>query len=176
MEKTKCDDFCKKKVEEKCKKNDADKKKNPMPTKSKIEAIFKKTLQQCKTPEEREEVKKKYKQQLEFIKNAQKLFKTMYNKKRMLKECNDQYCNPTCKGTMYEDEPGTGYLNTLNKLYKDPKTVDIYVKSRKKYFNGKKSVLQDNFNEKITPTKRNRLKKEGALSGCIHEKNNCSIM
>lgn len=95
--------------------------------------------------------------------------------------CNDSYCNPTCKGTIFE--PGTKIPNAVFtkgkkllslQLKNTPKMIPkanktfnhIMTNMRQNIFGTKKNVLKDGFYEKLPSDKVKLLKKEGAISGC----------
>jgi len=157
-----CKDFCRKSVNKTIKHNRSLLKSVPKLTKTKLDSLYKKALKN--RPQELKKIKEEYKRMLKFIIFTKKNDKTLFDKKKISQECNMHYCNPGCKGTIYEDEPGTSYIKTLPQ-----KTRSIIINLRKKLFNGKKSILENNFNEKITTRKKNELKKQGAISGCVNE-------
>jgi len=92
--------------------------------------------------------------------------------KKMEKEMNEQcikgYCNPSCKGTLYES--GSALPKSLTAEIKKKKSGDLLlgiVKGvRKQIFGKKTSVLKGDFYEKIPSKKLSELKKQGAISGC----------
>jgi len=157
----KCKNFCKDRVAKTLKNNKSDKK---LVSKSKIKEIYKKSLKKCKTEEERQKVEEEYKKKMEGIEIMNEMFKKLNDKKLMLDTCNTQYCNEGCKGTLYEDEPGT-----VLKEKKTPKDYNSLLGTRKRMFNGKKSILEDNFYEKLSPSTVKKLKKQGAISGCTND-------
>jgi hypothetical protein len=120
------------------------------------------------TKEEKTQAKK----QIKFVKGFEKLF----NDKSIMKNCLKNNCNPGCKGTIYEDEPGTEYEKSLNKEFsKLPKPkgkittydlINLFLQQRKKLFNGAKSITIDNFAPNISTKKRNQMKRDGAISCC----------
>lgn len=174
-------DFCKTYVAKTMKKDKEDSKKWNLPSKSKAEAMFKLAIKKAKTEEEREKIKKEYKIGLEQIKKAKRMQKEFYKmrtKKVLMEQCKQIYCNEGCKGTIYEDEPGTEYIKSIKKNYpNDPKSDEMFLNIRKGIFKGKQSVLKDNFFEEVSSQKRNKLIKEGATSGCgnVNIDTNCAI-
>jgi hypothetical protein len=95
----------------------------------------------------------------------------------------EEYCNPGCKGTIFQD--GTFTQKELEDMVRrNPfspdwteedfhKIVAIYKQRRSKMFrkrNGtttkKRSVLNRDFYEKLGETRVAKLKKQGAISGC----------
>jgi hypothetical protein len=73
--------------------------------------------------------------------NVSKKVKEKREKLR-LNECLREYCNPTCKGTYYDE--------SIKKNYIDPK-----------------DRIKDGFHEKLSTSDINKMKKMGAISGCI---------
>jgi hypothetical protein len=95
--------------------------------------------------------------------------------------CNDAYCNPTCKDTLFEsgDKVPKAVFTKGKKLLSlqlknTPKLIPKATKSfnhmmtnmRQNIFGTKKNVLKNGFYEKIPSNKVKLLKKEGAISGC----------
>jgi len=157
----KCKNFCKDRVAKTIKKNKSDKK---LASKSKFKEIYKKSLKKCKTDEERQKVEEEYKKKIEGVEIMEEMFKKINKKKTLLDTCNAQYCNKGCKGTIYEDEPGTAFKEKIG-----TKEYASYMGSRKRLFNGKKSILEDNFYENLSLSKVKKLKKQGAVSGCTND-------
>jgi hypothetical protein len=108
----------------------------------------------------------------------EEFYKTLLNGPKLTKEgkekmdklkldtCVKDYCNPTCKDTMYESgkELSEGYI----KKYKmSGKTKKIWSNNRKRIFNDKTNVLKDGFYEKLSTSDINKMKKMGAVSGCV---------
>lgn len=160
-----CKNYCERKTNKTLKKNAMQMKK--IPTKSQLNLQYKKSLKKCKTEEEKENAKKIYDGHLKNISLMKSILK-LKKKKFSNDLCKIEYCNEGCKKTMYEDEPGTEFENHMKK--KEPKFVDSFMLARKRLFNGKKSIIKDNFNEKINASKVKQMKKEGAISGCVHER------
>lgn len=118
----------------------------------KLESIVKKTLKKLKIP---------YKK----LSAAQK--------KRIGEQCITGFCNPGCKGTLYE--PGKGVPKKLiddikkNKTLKKKereKLIKITKEMRALIFNKKTDVLKDGFYEKFDKKLKKEYKEHGALSGC----------
>jgi len=88
------------------------------------------------------------------------------------KLCKEAFCNPSCKGTIFQNNEFPKELEKKieKKFKKTLKENDIkeIIKSLKEMrntlFKGKKTILKDNFY--INLKNVNKLKKEGALSGC----------
>jgi hypothetical protein len=82
-----------------------------------------------------------------------------------LDNCKNDYCNATCKNTMYE--PGNKLSKSFVKRLK-LKTSETYFHTRRKeIFGNKTNVLKDGFYEKISSRDVNEMKKLGAISGCV---------
>jgi hypothetical protein len=80
------------------------------------------------------------------------------------------YCNKTCKNTLLE--AGINKYPTLPKeLTRDKelkaRMTKIQKDNKKELFGDKDNVLKDGFYEKLSPQKVNKLKKNGATSGCV---------
>jgi hypothetical protein len=116
-----------------------------------------------------------------FVKNAQKFFNrfsktlkmkpmkfTEKQKKEYRKNCLKLYCNPTCKGTVFQD--GKEFPKNIEINSKDKKVRKLATQLlkgiRKEIFGKKNSVLKDDFYEKLNSKTVKDLKKKGALSGC----------
>ena len=78
--------------------------------------------------------------------------------KDIMKQCKKGYCNPGCKGTIFQN--GNFPKNT------SPIMLSIMKSLRNKMFKGKKSVLNKNFYEKLKKKNVACAKKRGATSGC----------
>lgn len=90
------------------------------------------------------------------------------DKSFFLESCKKQYCNKGCSETIFEDEPGTKYSKMIKSKY-GPSMRNIFMTTRKKIFNGKKSVLNDNFYENLNKSDVKKAKKMGAISGCYRK-------
>ena len=96
--------------------------------------------------------------------------KTKKEQDKMLKTCKKTFCNPPCKGTIFQDDKlPQEVLDDINNNKdlkdKDKKMVIEMVKNtRKNIFKNKKTVLKDGFYEELENV--DKLKKEGATSGC----------
>ncbi len=95
------------------------------------------------------------------------------DRKLLHKQCMKGYCNPDCKGTLFED--GKGLPKELIDDFKEqypnnPKMVKAMVAmaniTRKQIFGKDKSVLKNSFYKKLTRKNVQSAKKDGALSGC----------
>ena len=88
--------------------------------------------------------------------------------KEMNAECIKGYCNPSCKGTLYES--GRALPKSLTAEIKKKKSgalvLGIVKGLRKEIFGKKTSVLKEDFYENISSKNVSELKKQGAISGC----------
>ena len=81
--------------------------------------------------------------------------------KELMKKCKLGYCNPTCKGTIYQN--GKNFPKNL----KVPSPLLSIIKGvRKNIFKNKTSVLKNSFYEKLKSKNVMCAKKRGATSGC----------
>ena len=95
--------------------------------------------------------------------SKKKTFSVSKKEKAMLeKMCKNIYCNPGCKGTIYQNN---SFPKELEKKY-SKKLIDKLKKKRKELFKGHKSVLVNNFYKDLKNTTVKKLKKKGAISGC----------
>ena len=147
-------------------------------------------------PKQLEEIKKKMSEKVtnkmtkNFSPSHKKIFiknfnKCLFKKNKKLKEienknCKNMYCNKTCKNTLFEKgnkmskaalksfknhlAAGINNPKTLKSAYKQ--SVKMLTHIRHNIFGNKKNVLKGNFYEKLSPKTVNKLKKEGAISGC----------
>jgi hypothetical protein len=86
--------------------------------------------------------------------------------KSVMNDCLSDYCNPTCKDTIYESgkELSEGFIKKNNK---SEKRIKFYRWMRKTKLNNKTNVLKDGFYEKLSTSDINKMKKMGAISGCV---------
>ena len=117
-----------------------------------------------------------------FIKNFNKSFflKDKKTKEWEKQNCKNSYCNPKCKDTLFQEGtkiPKEVFKHSKSRLshtIKEPKlfarTYKNTVKSlkhiRKHIFGEKKNILKNDFYEKLPLKTINKLKKQGAISGC----------
>ena len=111
-----------------------------------------------------------------FTRNIAKLIKVKpkyQTRKNLLKVCVSAYCNKDCKDTFFEKgkKLPSAFLNppfAKGHTAKARKWYRNFVSdSRKEVFGRKTNVLKDSFYEKISKTNVDKMKKEGALSGCV---------
>jgi|LakMenEpi03Aug12_release.lakeMendotaPanAssembly.Ray.scaffolds.fasta_scaffold1026730_1 hypothetical protein len=109
-------------------------------------------------------------------KSIAKLLKTKpryQTRKNLLKVCIPTYCNKDCKDTFFEKgkKLPTAVLNpsfSKGSTAKGRKWYRNFVSdSRKEVFGRKINVLKDSFYEKLPKKSVDRMKKQGALSGCV---------
>jgi hypothetical protein len=91
--------------------------------------------------------------------------------------CKSKYCNPKCKETWFVDsdeefEKGMKKIKDRAANSKEEKKlaqdqIDYFTQGRKDMFEGKSSVLNDNFYKGLSPYAVKKLRNEGAISGCI---------
>ena len=86
--------------------------------------------------------------------------------KHNMKDCAQKFCNPECKGTIFETR--TDLSPELKAEYKDfPGFITVLKNRKKELFKGRKTVLKDGFYYKMKPKTRKASEKKGAISGCI---------
>ena len=110
---------------------------------------------------------KKLTQQKANTKITKKLIQERSNKIR--KTCAKTYCNPGCKGTIFEKgkDISPSAINNAGLTPKNKKILkEILTDIRKDLFKGKNNVLNQNFYEETPKKKVAQLKKQGALSLC----------
>ena len=99
------------------------------------------------------------------IKDIQDKLKTKEFKDETKKLCKDSFCNPTCKGTIFQNEKFPKELEEKFIKEKDGKITIEYLKElRKKIFKDKKSIIKDGFYTEFKDTQK--IKKKGAISAC----------
>ena len=81
---------------------------------------------------------------------------------KLMKKCKLGYCNPTCKGTIYQN----GKNFPKNVKVPSPIILSIMQGIRKSIFKNKTSVLKNSFYEKLKGKNVTCAKKRGATSGC----------
>lgn len=85
---------------------------------------------------------------------------------RIKDKCVLAFCNPTCKGTVFED--GRSFPSSLSRKLRSGKNNQQLLRAmksmRRNLFRGKSSVLQQGFYKGLA--KRKQLQQQGAISGC----------
>jgi hypothetical protein len=99
-----------------------------------------------------------------------KVPKTLKMRKEDYAICSRAYCNPGCKGTLFESGKHLSKAakqSITKRMGKHSKlALDVIKDIRKQIFKGKTSVLKDDFYKKIPSEKVAMVKRKGALSGC----------
>lgn len=154
--------------------NEKDKEKIYEETKKMFENSFienEKILEKKKnslTSEEKESIEKDSK----LIKKTLKRMNNITHKKKELKtmidSCIQNYCNKGCLGTIFEKGDPSKLPRAIHKKYQGSKLVlDSLTQRRKLLFGKKDNILEDDFYEKMEKKVKNKLEKEGAISGCV---------
>lgn len=99
------------------------------------------------------------------------------NRRKLAKNFTEAYCNPGCKGTLYQEGDLDIETFVKDKICKKDETrdavfcksmIDLMKKSRKRIVKDRKRILDDDsfYYAFINKTKKAKLRKDGALSGC----------
>ncbi len=138
-------------------------------TKKFIDKMYKRRIEQ----EVGQGNKAKMKADLEKIKK--KLNKpTTKDKERLVKTLTNAYCNPGCKGTLFQEDGFDAETFVKENICKKDPTCDaknfvkLFKNQRKTFTKNRKRILTDDsfFYAFVNKTKKARLIKDGALSGC----------
>ena len=89
--------------------------------------------------------------------------------KELQKVCSMAHCNPTCKGTIFENGNSNVLPNEFKKQMKNKKNdklIEMLIKMRKELFKDKKSIIKDGFYISLKKSTVKKIKKDGAISGC----------
>jgi len=108
------------------------------------------------------------KEKEEAINKLRKFLEKVMNYDNLKESCKTAFCNPGCKGTIFQNNE---FPKELEKKYKNKKYKELiaFLKRRREYlFKDKKTILKNDFYIKIKNPKK--LKTEGAISGCASEK------
>jgi hypothetical protein len=105
---------------------------------------------------------------LELKKTMKTLKDALKNKKNIISKtkesCEILLCNPNCKDTIFQNGE---FPKELEKKYSNKKNNLAFLKNtRKKLFDGKKSIIKDSFYIKLNKKNIKEYKEKGALSGC----------
>jgi hypothetical protein len=139
-------------------------------TKDVLKKVIDKEKKGLKDSKDAKNIKK-----LKDLKNKEKIFKNKtFNKKitqtmteKFNKVCKNAYCNPECKGTVFQNNGFPKELeNELSKQNHGKITIQFLKKMRKDIFKDKKTVLKNSFYNGLKKEDVTKLKKKGALSGC----------
>ena len=133
-----------------------------------IKDIEKKLKEKDITPEKRKNLEQGIKIQKDFVKNMNNSTRKKNTMKILKSSCERQFCNRECLGTIFEEGDINKLPKEMLKKFKGNKQlIEILVKDRQKIFGKKSSVLKDSFYEGLTPKNVDKLKKKGAISGCV---------
>jgi len=137
----------------------------------------------CKAYEQKSIKRMKYfdsRQDKTVLKNMttsqKKIYKAQQTKrnkaflKNISRECNSYYCNKTCKNTILE--AGRNKYPPLPKevasdIELQKRILKIQKQTKQELFGDKDNILKDGFYEKLSHAKVKKLKKNGAISGCV---------
>ena len=131
-------------------------------TKKFIDKIYKRRIKEELSQEKKTNLEK------EIKKNTKK------DNARLVKQFTNAYCNPGCKGTLFQEEGFDAETFVKDNICKkDPKCdaknfVKLFKNQRKIFTKNRKRILTDDsfFYAFVNKTKKARLIKDGALSGC----------
>jgi len=123
-------------------------------------------------------VDKMYKDRMAMLKALSKIMpkgkkQTLKTLDKFRKEKKEEYrkyfCNPGCKHTVFEAGPSNKLTNAFAKSLKTKESnlTNYQLSRRKELFGKNKNVLEDSFYKKLDPKTRKKLKKHGAISGCM---------
>jgi len=144
-----------------------------------IEKIDKQLAKSDLEDKKRAELKEMKKYNEQFIKKwKNKTWKKKTHKrldKETAKECNRVYCNPKCKNTLFESgkELSEGFRKKIIKTQKKSskkdreKMLTYFEEKHRKIHGNKENVLLDGFYEGLSQKKIKKIRKNGAISGCI---------
>ena len=135
--------------------------------KKRLDTLAKKKNKSVEEEKELVERKRKFDQMVKEIRQKLKDKKEIQKRiKQNIEGCSELFCNPECKGTLYETRDDLS--PELQKKYKSmPEWITSYKNRKKELFKGRKTVLKDGFYYKMKPKTRKGLEKKGAISGCI---------
>ena len=92
------------------------------------------------------------------------------NRKPQIEACKKAYCNPQCKGTIFEKGKSAPKELLNQDIFKKGPAKNLLkgliIDQRKSIFGKKTDVLKDGYYEKLSSKTVEKLKKEGATSGC----------
>lgn len=105
----------------------------------------------------------------EMIANLENPKEQRKGRKLEMDICSKVYCNPGCKNTIFEDGPVNQLSKSMKKKYKLAATRKFLLQMRKELFGKNNTVIKDSFYNKLSSKTVTKLKKEGAISGCVHK-------
>jgi chromosomal replication initiation ATPase DnaA len=131
-------------------------------TKKFIDKIYKRRIKEELSQEKKENLEK------EIKKNTKK------DNARLVKQFTNAYCNPGCKGTLFQEDDFDVETFVKENICKKDATCDaknfvkLFKKQRKIFTKNRKRILTDDnfFYAFVNKTKKAKLIKDGALSGC----------
>ena len=130
--------------------------------------IEKQLVEKKYTVEQKNMLEKKLKYVRKTIKNMNNPSKKTSSIKASQHACKLHFCNKGCSGTIFEDGDSQKLPNEIIKLFKENKDMqDLLLKYRKELFGNKTTILKDSFYDGLTTKNVNKMKKKGAISGCI---------
>ena len=94
---------------------------------------------------------------------------TSKDTKLIKNSCKTSFCNKGCKDSIFQDGPVNQLPNSMKQKYASKEMRQFWLTQRKKTFGKKKSILKDGFYSKLSAKTVKRLKKEGAISGCVQK-------
>ena len=78
--------------------------------------------------------------------------KSNYERKAIINTCVKQYCNPTCKNTLFQKKSEMKEKHLLS--------------ARERFISHKENIIKNGFYEELPKKVKMNLTKRGALSGC----------
>jgi hypothetical protein len=135
--------------------------------KKKLDTLAKKKNKSEEEEKELKEKKRNFDQMVKGIRQKLKDKKEIQKRIKLnMKGCAQKFCNPECKGTIFETRKDLS--PELKAEYKDfPGFINVLKIRKKELFKGRKTVLKDGFYYKMKPKTRKASEKKGAISGCI---------
>lgn len=135
--------------------------------KKRLDTLEKKKNKTAKEEEDLKTWKNNYTKMVKGIRQKLKDKKEIQKRIKLnMKDCAQKFCNPECKGTIFEArEDLSPELKAEYKKY--PAFINVLRIRKKELFKGRKTVLKDGFYYKMKPKTRKASEKKGAISGCI---------
>ena len=94
-------------------------------------------------------------------------FKTKEFIKQSKETCKNAFCNPECKGTIFQNgEFPKEVKQKFSKIKNGKISLEYLKKYRDELFKNKKTIIKDSFYNGLKRKNIKNLKKDGALSGC----------
>jgi hypothetical protein len=135
--------------------------------KKRLDTLEKKKNKTAKEEEDLKTWKNNYTKMVKGIRQKLKDKKEIQKRIKLnMKDCAQKFCNPECKGTIFETRKDLSpELKAEYKKY--PAFINVLRIRKKELFKGRKTVLKDGFYYKMKPKTRKASEKKGAISGCI---------